>query len=215
MHETPTGRAMMAGAEGESGLDLDRHVIRLDPRAIVAPMNKKAPCPHGFKAGQRIGDPVALLRHAESRREGGGFVCGGGDQRPDRLLVRLRAKIGFHEPRFPPARPWILGLERGRRGLGRLEALKDQVGDGAGAALVADEAHHVGGVIGRQAFEHADPDTPNTLRPRAADRHRGCWLAGVLRRVGPAAKKRLARNGCNPHANPLARAPQINALKRQ
>ena len=45
MHETPTGRAMMAGAEGESGLDLDRHVIRLDPRAIVAPMNKKAALP--------------------------------------------------------------------------------------------------------------------------------------------------------------------------
>ena len=27
---------MMAGAEGEPGLDLDRHVIRLDPRAIVS-----------------------------------------------------------------------------------------------------------------------------------------------------------------------------------
>ena len=155
MHETPTGRAMMAGAEGESGLDLDRHVIRLDPRTIVAPMNKKAACPHGFKAGQRIGDPVALLRHAEGRPAGGGFVCGGGDQRPDRLFVRLGAKVGFHEPRPPPARPGIVGLERGRCGLGRLEALKDQVGDGAGAALVADEAHHVGGVIGRQAFEHA------------------------------------------------------------
>ena len=168
----------MAGAEGESGLDLDRHVIRLDSRAIVAPMNKKAACPHGFKAGQRIGDPVALLRHAEGRRAGGGFVCGGGDQRPDRLLVRLGAKIGFHEPRLPPARPGIVGLERGRRGLGRLEALKDQVGDGAGAALVADEAHQMGGVIGRQAFEHAEPNTPNTLGRRAADRHRVCgWQA--------------------------------------
>ena len=123
-------------------------------------MNKKAPRPNGFKAGQRIGDPVALLRQAEGRRARGRFVGGGGDQRPDRLLVRLRAEIGLHEPRPAAARPGIVGLERGRRGLGRLEALKDEVGDGAGAALVADEAHHVGGVVGRQAFEHAKPNTP-------------------------------------------------------
>jgi hypothetical protein len=31
------------------------------------------------------------------------------------------------------------------------------VGDGAGAALVADEAHQMRGVVGRQAFEHDRP----------------------------------------------------------
>ena len=72
---------------------------------------------------------------------------------------------------LPPARPGIVGLERGRRGLGRLEALKDQVGDGAGAALVADEAHHVGGVIGRQAFEHAKfiQAKPNKTKQKSLD----------------------------------------------
>ena len=134
-------------------------------------MNKKAARPNGFKAGQRIGDPIALLRHAEGRPAGGGFVRGGGDQRPDRFLVRLGAEVGFHVPRPPPARPGIIGLERGRCGLGRLEALKDQVGDGAGAALVADEAHHVGGVIGRQAFEHANliQAKPNKTKQKSLD----------------------------------------------
>jgi hypothetical protein len=27
----------------------------------MAPMNQKAPCPNGFEAGKRIGDPVAFL----------------------------------------------------------------------------------------------------------------------------------------------------------
>ena len=157
MQKAAARRAVMAGAEGEPRLDLDRDVVRPDARAVVGPMNEKAPGPNGLEAGERIGDPVALLRQAEGRGARGRFVRGGGDQRPDRRLVRLRAEIGLHEPGPAAARPKIVGLERGRRGLGRLEALDDQIGDRAGAALVADEAHHVGGVVGRQAFEHDRP----------------------------------------------------------
>ena len=98
----------------------------------------------------------------------------------------LAAEIGLHEPRPAAAGPRILGLEHGRRGLGRLEALNDEVGDRAGAALVADEAHHVGGVVGRQAFEHAEPNTPThsngeprNCRPRAGSPSR------LLRRIAP------------------------------
>ena len=102
---------------------------------------------------------------------GGRFVRGGGDQRPDRLFVRLGAEVGFHEPRPPAAGPGIVGLERGRRGLGRLEALKDEISDGAGAALVADEAHHVRGVVRRQAFEHAKfiQAKPNKTKRKSLD----------------------------------------------
>ena len=45
MHETPTGRAMMAGAEGEPGLDLDRHVVRLDSRTIVGAHEQESGLP--------------------------------------------------------------------------------------------------------------------------------------------------------------------------
>ena len=177
MHEAPAGRAVMAGAEGEPGLDLDRDVIRLDPRPVVAPMNEKAPGPNRFKAGQRIGDPVLLFREAKGRRAGGRIVRSGGDQRPERRLVRRFSEIGLHEPGPAAARPEIIGLERGRGGLGRLEALEDEVGDGAGAALVADEPQHVGGVVRRQAFEHGRPiaqTNSNSEMLRGAS-ERGRW----------------------------------------
>jgi hypothetical protein len=63
----------------------------------------------------------------------------------------------------------IVGLERGRRRFGRLEALDDEIGDRAGAALVADEAHHMGGVVGRQAFEHAKfiQEKPNKTKKKS------------------------------------------------
>ncbi len=143
----------------------------LTRETIMGPMNQKAPCPNGFEAGERIGDPVPLLGEAKGRRTRGRFVRGGGDQRPDRRLVRLPAEIGLHEPGPAAAGQNIVGLERGRRGLGRLEALDDQIGDGAGAPLVADEAHHVGGVVGRQAFEHAKliQAKPNKTKQKSLD----------------------------------------------
>ena len=156
MQKAAPRRAVMAGAEGEPRLDLDGHVVRPDARTVVAPMNEKPPRPNRFKAGKRIGDPVPLLREAEGGGARGRFVRGGGDQRPDRRLIRLPAEIGLHEPGLAAAGQKIVGLEHGRGRLGRLEALDDEVGDGAGAALVADQAHHMRGVVGRQAFEHGD-----------------------------------------------------------
>ena len=107
-------------------------------------------------------------------------------------------------------------LERGRRGLGRLEALEDQVGDGAGAALVADEAHHVGGVIGRQAFEHAEPNTPNALGRRAPDRP-GADAAGTgpPRRTHAAAGRGslLPKRGMQPGGELDERKMQDNERK--
>ena len=67
MKKAAARRAVMAGAEGEAGLDLDADVVRADARAVVRAVHEKAPGAHGREAGQRIGDPVALLRQAESR----------------------------------------------------------------------------------------------------------------------------------------------------
>src|SRR3984957_10100199 len=183
MQETATRRAVMAGAEGEPRLDLDRHVIRPDTRAIVASVNEKASRPDGREAGKRVGDPVALLCETKSGGARRRVVGGGGDQRPERVLVGRLTEIGLHEPRFAAAWPKIVSLEHGRGGLGRLEALKDEVGDRAGAALIADEANQMRGVVRRQAFEHDGRHTPNARRRRAGGSARA-WTAG---RIGPPA----------------------------
>ena len=70
------------------------------------------------------------------------------------VLIRRKAEIGFHQPRLAAGGPALLGLERGRGRLGRLETLDDEVGDGARPLLVGDEGQPMGGVVRRQAFEH-------------------------------------------------------------
>ena len=154
MEKTAARGAVMAGAEGESRLDLDPDVIGADAGAIVRAVNKKAAGAHWLQVGERIRHPIAFFREAKGRRARGLLVRRGGDQRPHRLLVRLPAEIGLHQPRPAPARPSLARLERGRRRLAWLEALSEEVGDGARAALVADEAELVRGVVGRQTFEH-------------------------------------------------------------
>src|SRR3984957_8143283 len=128
MQKAAPRRAVMASAEGEPRLALDRHVVRLDARTIVGSMNEKAPGPNRPEAGERIGDPVALLRLTEGPGARSRFVRCGRDQRPDRPFIRLPAEIGLHEP--SPAAPGqkVGGLERARWGLGRREALEEEVG---------------------------------------------------------------------------------------
>ena len=154
MQKTAVRGAVMAGAEGKPRLDLDPDVVYADAGAIMGAMNEKTPGPHGLQAGERIRYPVALLREAKGRGARRLIVRRRRDQRPHRLLVRRKAEISFHHPCPAAARPALLGLEDGRRRLARLEALGDEVCDGAGAALVADEAELMRGIVGRQAFEH-------------------------------------------------------------
>ena len=60
MQQAAARRAVMAGAEGERRLDLDRDVVRFDARAVVGAVNEKAPRANRREAGKRIGDPIAL-----------------------------------------------------------------------------------------------------------------------------------------------------------
>ena len=154
MDEAAAGGAVMAGAEGEAGLDLDADVVQPDLPTVVLPVDEKAPRTHGDEAGEGVGDPVALLRQPERRGLRGLLVRGGGDQRPDVVLVRLEAEIGLDQPSLAPARPGVVGLEGGGGGLGRLETLDDQVRDGARPPFVGDQRQAMGGVVGRQAFQH-------------------------------------------------------------
>ncbi len=154
MEEAAAGRAVMTGAEGEARLDLDGDVACADFRPVVAAMDEKASGPDRLKAGKRIRHPVALFRHSECHRLRRLLVGGDCDQRPDLVLVRREAEIGFDEPCPPAARPRVLGLEGGRGGLRRLETLDDEVRHRARPPLVGDERQAMSSVVGRQAFEH-------------------------------------------------------------
>ena len=154
MKKATARRAVMAGTEGEPGFDFYADVIRADALSVVRAVHQKPPGAHRRQSGQRIGDPVALLRHSKSRGARCRLVRGCGDQRADLHLVRLETKISLDQPPLAPARPRLLGLERGRRGFRRLKALDDQVGDRAGALFVAHERKTMGRVVRRETFEH-------------------------------------------------------------
>ena len=169
MHEAAAGGAMMAGAEGEPRLDLDPDIIDPDLRAIMGAMHEKAAGAHRLEAGQRIGDPVLLLGEAESRRLRRLLVRRGDDQGADRLLVGLEGEERLDQPGLAAALPRILGLEGGGGGLRRFETLDDEVGDRAGAALVADQGQAIGGVVGRQAFSTSPSPVYGRRWPKGPD----------------------------------------------
>src|SRR5579883_3450957 len=143
----------MTGAEGERRLDLDGHIVRPDSGAVMRAMDEKAAGPDRGEASQRVGDPVGLLGASELDALCGLLARRDRDQLAQTRLVGLEAEIGLHDPVAAPLWPGR-ALERARRRFGWFEALDDQIDDRAGATLVADEAQAVGGVVGRQAFEH-------------------------------------------------------------
>ena len=122
--------------------------------AVVRAMDEEAAGAHRLQPRQRVGDPVLLLRQAEFDERRRLVARRRGDQLAQDLFVGLEAEIDLHRPGLAAAGPGRLGLERGGGGLGGLEALDHEIGDGARARLVERDAHHMGGVVGRQAFEH-------------------------------------------------------------
>ena len=153
MKQAAAGRAVMAGAEGERRLDLDRNVVGAHPGAVMRAVDEKAPGAHRRKPGERIGDPVALRRAAEFESGRRRLARRRGDEVAQQRLVGRKAEIDFDHPGLAASERRV-GLEGRGRGLRGLEALDDEVRDRARARLVTDETHHVGGVVGRQAFEH-------------------------------------------------------------
>ena len=178
--------AVVAGAEGERRLDLDRQVVRLDPAAVVRAVDQDAAGAHGLQPLEGGADPVLLVDRREDRLVGG-VAEDRADQLAHRLLVGFLGEVGLEVPGLA-----VLGLEGRDRGLGRVEHLADQVGHGAGRALARIETEHVGRAVGRQAFEHA---RANSIR--AARRHRPVT---PLRQEGAAAGPPVAPARCGTHA---------------
>jgi hypothetical protein len=155
MQEAAARRAVMAGAESQRRLDFDGDVVSLDASAVMGAMNEKTPRAHRGQTRQRIGDPVALGRSTKFERRRRRVAGRRGDKLAQRILVGRKAEIDLDHPGFAAPFQRRLGLEGGRRRLRRLEAFDDKVGDRARPRFIADETHHVGGVVGGQAFQHS------------------------------------------------------------
>ena len=141
MQEAAARRAVVAGAEGEPRLDLDRRCRWARPvrgRARHArETGRRAPA-RGRPANWRPSRAFPSARSSTERR---------GLRRPPRPRSARanpprRARSRNRPPPATPCRrrPGVLGLERGRGGFGRLEALDDEIGDGARPPLVDVEA---------------------------------------------------------------------------
>ena len=154
MQQTAARRPVMPGAEGEPGLDLDADVAGPQLVAVMRAMDEEPPGANRLQPRQRVGDPVLLFGEAELDQRRRLLPRRRRDQFAQAFLVGLEAEIDLDRPSLAPARPRRLGLERGGGGLRRLEALHHKVGDSARARLVERHAQDMGGVVGRQAFQH-------------------------------------------------------------
>ena len=147
--ETPQRRAMMAGAESERRLDLDADVVRPPPRPVMRAMHQHAAGAHRREARKRVFDPILLGDGRKTRRSRSVGVGRDRDQGANLGLVGRAGEIDLDRP----LRPAIFFKGRGG-GLGRIERLDDDVGDGAGAPLVAGKAQHMAGAVRGKPFKH-------------------------------------------------------------
>ena len=128
--QAPPRRAVMAGAEGERGLDLDADAVGRDRRPVVRAMHREAAGDDRPEIAQARGNPIRRRDGFERERR----ACLGsgrfGDTGSHRRLVGRRGEVGFDAPSGR-------ALERRH---GSLEAVHQPVGDAPCRRLVAGEA---------------------------------------------------------------------------
>ena len=145
--------AVMAGAKSEAGLDLDADVVGLERDAVVRAVHDEAPGAHRRQAGERIGDPVALLGPAEFDLARRVVARRRRDEFTQQLLVRREAEIGFDQPRLAAAWPRLL----------RSQTPSPRVSPPARSSR-------------RSSWR---PPAPAARRRRGGEDERRCWAAGL------------------------------------
>ncbi len=121
---------MVAGAEGQRGLDLDAELVRRHAGAVVLAVHDEAPGGDGDEVLEAGLDPVLGLDGVEGNGLGEVFAGRIGDELAHQRLVR---RIGKMRGDFPaPVRP----LERGNRRLALEEYLGQRVDQPPGGLLV-------------------------------------------------------------------------------
>ncbi len=142
--QAAAGGAVMAGAEGQRGLDLDADVVGLDARAVMRAMHDEAAGAHRLQTGQAFLDPVGGRDRLDGERGRRRIAGRERDLRAQSGFVRRLAEMDRHLPLAAVA------LEGGADGVVGAEDLAEIAGEPAGGRLVAGEAGDGGGRVHAQ-----------------------------------------------------------------
>lgn len=96
--ETAARRAVMAGAEGQRGFDLDANAVRRHSIAIVRAVNEKATGRDRFQSGKTFAHPVFRRDRLETKRLAGVRACGDSRELAQRRFIGSVAKKYRHAP---------------------------------------------------------------------------------------------------------------------
>ncbi len=137
--QTAAGGAVVAGAEGQRGLDLDADVVGLDARAVMRAVHDEAAGPHRLQTAKAFLDPVGGRDRLDGERGRRRIARRERDLRAQSRFVRRLTEMDRHLPLAAVA------LESGADGVVGAENLAEISGQPPGGRLVAGEAGDGGG----------------------------------------------------------------------
>ena len=91
--KAPARRAMVAGAEGEGGLDLDADVVGAQFFAVMRAVNEKAADAHRLEIGKALRNPVRRRDRLDAERPRRGLARGNSDKAAQACLVGRLPKM--------------------------------------------------------------------------------------------------------------------------
>ncbi len=92
----------MAGTEGERRFDFDADAVRRNTGAVVGAVHDEPAGLDRLKPGQAVAHPIRSLDELEMQCLRGGGTGSRGGERPQRLPVRLAAKMNRDAPSSAP-----------------------------------------------------------------------------------------------------------------
>ena len=125
---------MVAGPEGERGLDLDAEVVRMHACAVVRAVDEKAAGAHRLQSFQALTHPVGVAHGFEAQSLRG---LTAGSHAHELAQSRFVGRSMHVHGDFPLA---AIVLEGGTSGLFGVEALGQEGRDAAGGLLVGGQA---------------------------------------------------------------------------
>jgi hypothetical protein len=91
--QAPTRRAMVAGAEGERGFDLDADVVGAQSCAIMRAMNQKSPDAHRLEIGEALRNPIRRCHRLDGQQPRRSLARRDRDQTAQACLLGRLAKM--------------------------------------------------------------------------------------------------------------------------
>ena len=100
--QAPARRAVVAGAEGERGLDLDADVVGAQSCAVMRAMNEKAPDAHRLEIGEALRNPIRRRHRLDGQQPRRSLARRDRDQTAQACLLGRLAKMDGNLPAAGP-----------------------------------------------------------------------------------------------------------------